>query len=41
MPDQLYDLSSAYGSQQQLKECVAALRAAGISAIADVVINHR
>lgn len=41
MPDQLYDLSSAYGSQQQLKECVAALTAAGIGSIADVVINHR
>eukprot|EP00878_Enallax_costatus_P026999 GHUV01029017.1.p1 GENE.GHUV01029017.1~~GHUV01029017.1.p1 ORF type:complete len:503 (+),score=134.49 GHUV01029017.1:122-1630(+) len=41
MPDQLYDLSSAYGSQQQLVDCVAALKAAGIAAVADIVINHR
>lgn len=41
MPDQLYDLHSAYGNEAQLKECIAALRAAGISAIADIVINHR
>lgn len=42
LPGQLYNLSaSKYGSEQDLKALVAALKEAGIVAIADVVINHR
>jgi alpha-amylase len=41
MPQQLYDLNSAYGSQEQLHALLEALKAAGVAPIADVVINHR
>ncbi|KAG2422982.1 hypothetical protein HXX76_015653 [Chlamydomonas incerta] len=41
LPGQLYDLDSEYGNQQQLTELCAALKAAGISPLADIVINHR
>lgn len=41
LPGQLYKLESAYGSSQQLRQLVADLKAAGITPIADVVINHR
>lgn len=35
---QLYDLSSAYGSRQQLRKLMQALKAAGIRSMADVVL---
>ncbi|KAG2426720.1 hypothetical protein HYH02_014760 [Chlamydomonas schloesseri] len=41
LPGQLYDLDSEYGNQAQLTELCAALKAAGISPMADIVINHR
>jgi hypothetical protein len=41
MPQQLYDLNSAYGSQEQLHALLEALKAAGVAPMADVVINHR
>jgi hypothetical protein len=41
MPQQLYDLNSAYGSQEQLHALLEGLKAAGVAPIADVVINHR
>jgi glycosidase len=41
MPGQLYNLSSAYGNEQQLIELNEALKAAGIAPLADIVINHR
>lgn len=41
MPGQYYDLRSAYGNQDQLKQLTRALKEAGISPIADIVINHR
>lgn len=41
MPGQLYNLSSAYGNEQQLVELNEALKAAGIAPLADIVINHR
>ncbi|GIL76645.1 hypothetical protein Vretimale_8845 [Volvox reticuliferus] len=41
LPGQLYDLTSKYGNLEQLKDLTAALQAAGISPMADIVINHR
>ncbi|KAF6262946.1 glycoside hydrolase superfamily [Scenedesmus sp. NREL 46B-D3] len=41
MPGQLYNLTSAYGNEQQLVELNEALKAAGIAPLADIVINHR
>jgi alpha-amylase len=41
MPGQLYNLSSAYGNEQQLVELNEALKKAGIAPLADIVINHR
>ena len=37
----LDNLSTAYGSEADLRKCLAALRARNVLAIADVVINHR
>ncbi|KAF8061950.1 AMY1.2 [Scenedesmus sp. PABB004] len=41
MPGQLYNLSSAYGNEAELVALTAALKAAGVCPIADIVINHR
>jgi alpha-amylase len=41
MPGQLYKLKSNYGNEEQLRECIKALKDAGIKPIADIVINHR
>lgn len=41
LPRELYEANARYGSLRQQKECVSALRAQGIKAIADIVINHR
>jgi len=41
LPGQLFDCNSAYGTAEELRACCAALRAAGIRPVADVVINHR
>jgi alpha-amylase len=38
---QLYDLNSHYGNKDQLVALNQALKSAGISPIADVVVNHR
>jgi len=41
MPGQLYKLESCYGNEQQLKDLLEKLKAAGIDPLADIVINHR
>ncbi|KAK9918323.1 hypothetical protein WJX75_003181 [Coccomyxa subellipsoidea] len=41
LPGQLYNLQSLYGSAEELKELLAALKEAGLVPIADIVINHR
>ena len=41
MPGQLYNLNTPYGSKEDLKELIQCLKAAGISPMADIVINHR
>ena len=41
LPGQLYNLDSKYGNGEELKALNAALKAAGISPIVDIVINHR
>jgi len=41
MPGQLYNLTSAYGNQQELEQLVKSLKASGIKPLADIVINHR
>ena len=34
-------LSSAYGSEADLRACIAALHEHGVKALADIVLNHR
>ena len=41
MPQDLDSLNTAYGSEADLRACLAALHDHDILAIADVVINHR
>ncbi|PNH11658.1 Alpha-amylase type B isozyme [Tetrabaena socialis] len=41
LPGQLYNLKSKYGNRAQLKELTAALNAAGMIPMGDIVINHR
>eukprot|EP00951_Prasinocladus_malaysianus_P015908 scaffold122965_cov32-Prasinocladus_malaysianus.AAC.1 len=41
MPGDLYNLNSNYGTEDELRECVAKMHAAGLGAVADIVINHR
>jgi hypothetical protein len=41
MPVDLYNLNSRYGSEDDLRACVAKLHSVGLGVLADIVINHR
>eukprot|EP00873_Tetraselmis_striata_P017674 jgi/Tetstr1/437938/TSEL_026568.t1 len=41
LPTSLYDLNSAYGDAEELRELLGELSAQGVGAILDVVFNHR
>ena len=41
MPTDFYNLNTFYGSEEELKECVKTLNEKNITAVADIVINHR
>ncbi|EIE21645.1 glycoside hydrolase [Coccomyxa subellipsoidea C-169] len=41
MPLDLYNLNSRYGSEDELRRCVAKLQAAGLKVLGDCVLNHR
>lgn len=41
LPRELYDVSTNYGTQQELVQCINALHANGMTVLADIVINHR
>lgn len=41
LPTDLYNLNSFYGSEEELRTCVARLREYNITPVADIVINHR
>lgn len=41
LPSQLYNFNSHYGSDSELRACIAALKAAGVAPVADCVYNHR
>ncbi|KAK6928103.1 Alpha-amylase, C-terminal beta-sheet [Dillenia turbinata] len=41
MPSDLYNLNSAYGSEEQLKYCIEEMHAQDLLALGDVVLNHR
>ncbi|KAK9090846.1 hypothetical protein Sjap_024023 [Stephania japonica] len=41
MPSDLYNLNSAYGSEEELKHCIEEMHAQDLLALGDVVLNHR
>lgn len=41
LPRDLYDLNSAYGTEQELRDMLATFRELKLKCIADIVINHR
>ncbi|XP_008807825.2 uncharacterized protein LOC103720069 isoform X1 [Phoenix dactylifera] len=41
MPSDLYNLNSAYGSMEELKQCIKEMHARDLLALGDVVLNHR
>ncbi|XP_050227688.1 uncharacterized protein LOC126677215 isoform X2 [Mercurialis annua] len=41
MPSDLYNLNSAYGSEEELKHCIKEMHSHDILVLGDVVLNHR
>lgn len=41
MPSDLYNLNSAYGTVEELKQCIEEMHAQDLLALGDVVLNHR
>ncbi|CAL5229985.1 g13418 [Coccomyxa viridis] len=41
MPLDLYNLNSRYGSEEDLRRCVAKLQSCGLKVLGDCVLNHR
>jgi alpha-amylase len=41
LPRQLNNLNSSYGTEQELKDAIAAFKAQGMGVTADIVVNHR
>jgi alpha-amylase len=41
MPGDLYNLNSAYGTEDELKQCIAEMHNHNILVLGDVVLNHR
>jgi alpha-amylase len=41
LPNELYTQTGGYGTEQQLKSLISALKARNVKVLADVVINHR
>jgi len=41
LPGQLYDLTTKYGGEEELKAVIGMLNKSGVKAVADIVINHR
>nr|XP_043631964.1 alpha-amylase 3, chloroplastic-like [Erigeron canadensis] len=41
MPSDLYNLNSAYGTQEELKHCIQEMHNQHLLALGDVVLNHR
>ena len=41
LPQDYENLNTAYGSEADLRRCVAALKRRGLKVLADIVVNHR
>lgn len=41
MPSDLYNLNSAYGTEEELRQCIEEMHAQDLLALGDVVLNHR
>lgn len=41
LPSQLYNFSSKYGTKEELRDCLHALKWWGMQPLADCVYNHR
>lgn len=41
LPRDLYDLNSGFGSESELRDCIAVLKENNLTVVADIVINHR
>ena len=41
LPRDLYNLTSCYGSEGELRDCISVLHENDLKVIADIVVNHR